>query len=66
LTSCTASGAPRRIGRKVHLLFTQPSSGAPSLTTCVDAALEAMRRDGTLDRLEQPWLMDEPGFPELR
>lgn len=36
------------------------------LTTCVDAALEAMRQDGTLDRLEQQWLMDEPGFPELR
>lgn len=38
--------------------------GSP-LTRCVNAALAALRNDGTLDRLERQWLMDEPGFPEL-
>ena len=36
------------------------------LTTCVDAALSALREDGTLDRLAQQWLVDEPGYRLLR
>lgn len=38
--------------------------GSPN-TRCVDAALAALRDDGTLDRLERQWLMEEPGHPEL-
>lgn len=38
--------------------------GSPN-TRCVDAALAALRDDGTLDRLERQWLMEQPGHPEL-
>lgn len=36
------------------------------LTPCVDKALAAMRDDGTLDRLERRWLVDELGLRDLR
>ena len=36
------------------------------LTVCVDRALAALRADGTLDRLAQRWLVDEPGYRLLR
>ena len=36
------------------------------LTACVDDALAALRADGTLDRLAQQWLVDEPGYRLLR
>ncbi|MDP9183927.1 MAG: transporter substrate-binding domain-containing protein [Actinomycetota bacterium] len=39
--------------------------GSP-LTSCVDGALAAMRKDGTLDELEQRWLIEEPGLHILR
>lgn len=39
--------------------------GSP-LTACVNAALLSLRRDGTLRRLEQRWLLDELGYRELR
>ena len=39
--------------------------GSP-LTSCVDDALAAMRNDGTLDQLEQRWLIEEPGLHDLR
>lgn len=32
------------------------------LTACVDAALAAMRDDGTLQQLERRWLVEEPGW----
>lgn len=35
------------------------------LTPCVDAALTALREDGTLDELEQQWLSDVVDVPEL-
>jgi polar amino acid transport system substrate-binding protein len=39
--------------------------GSP-LTSCVDDALAAMRKDGTLGQLEQRWLIQEPGLHDLR
>ncbi len=39
--------------------------GSP-LTTCVSAAVDSLRADGTLDRLEQQWLTDEAGAPVLK
>jgi polar amino acid transport system substrate-binding protein len=39
--------------------------GSP-LTSCVDDALSALRHDGTLDRLEREWLVQEPGLRDLR
>jgi polar amino acid transport system substrate-binding protein len=39
--------------------------GSP-LTACVSAAVDALRSDGTLDRLEQEWLTTENGAPVLR
>jgi polar amino acid transport system substrate-binding protein len=38
--------------------------GSP-LTGCVSGAVDALREDGTLDRLEQQWLADVAGAPEL-
>jgi polar amino acid transport system substrate-binding protein len=38
--------------------------GSP-LTLCVSAAVESLRSDGTLDRLEQEWLADVAGAPVL-
>ena len=35
------------------------------LVPCVDAALAALREDGTLDQLEQQWLSDVVDVPEL-
>jgi polar amino acid transport system substrate-binding protein len=35
------------------------------LTPCVNAALQSLADDGTLDRLERRWLVDEAGWPLL-
>ena len=54
-----------------------PTSGAPeqfgmvldkgsALTSCVSGAVDALRADGTLTRLEQQWLTDKAGAPSLR
>lgn len=39
--------------------------GSP-LTACVSQAVDALREDGTLDRLEQEWLTGEAGAPVLK
>ena len=39
--------------------------GSP-LTTCVSAAVAALRQDGTLDQIEQEWLADVAGAPVLK
>lgn len=39
--------------------------GSP-LVACVDAALAAMREDGTLEAIEQEWLSDVVDVPELQ
>ena len=36
------------------------------LVTCVDAALTAMEADGELADIEQEWLSDVVGVPELQ
>lgn len=36
------------------------------LTGCVSAAVDALRADGTLARLEQEWLSDAVSAPVLR
>ena len=36
------------------------------LVDCVNQALAALREDGTLDQLEQEWLEDTAGVPELQ
>jgi polar amino acid transport system substrate-binding protein len=36
------------------------------LVDCVDLALAGMKEDGTLDSIEQQWLSDTVGVPELR
>jgi polar amino acid transport system substrate-binding protein len=36
------------------------------LVECVDLALAGMKEDGTLDSIEQQWLSDTVGVPELR
>ena len=54
-----------------------PTSGSPeqfgfvldkgsSLTTCVSQAVDALRADGTLSKLEQQWLTSTAGAPELK
>ena len=54
-----------------------PSVGAPeqfgfvldkgsALTTCVSQAVDALRADGTLSKLEQQWLTSTAGAPELK
>lgn len=54
-----------------------PTSGTPeqfgmvldkgsALTSCVSQAVDALRADGTLTRLEQQWLTDKAGAPSLR
>ncbi len=54
-----------------------PTSGTPeqfgmvldkgsALTSCVSDAVDALRADGTLTRLEQQWLIDKAGAPSLR
>ena len=54
-----------------------PTSGTPeqfgmvldkgsALTSCVSGAVDALRADGTLTRLEQQWLTDKAGAPSLR
>lgn len=35
------------------------------LTPCVDAAVESLRKDGTLDQLEKQWLSEKTDVPEL-
>src|SRR5215213_4669505 len=37
-----------------------------SLTACVSQAVDALRADGTLQRLETQWLTDTAGAPELK
>jgi polar amino acid transport system substrate-binding protein len=37
-----------------------------SLTACVSQAVDALRADGTLQRLQQQWLTDTAGAPELK
>ncbi|GAB3272605.1 ABC transporter substrate-binding protein [Kineosporia babensis] len=37
-----------------------------SLTSCVSGAVDALRADGTLDKLETEWLTDAAGAPELK
>ena len=39
--------------------------GSP-LTTCVSQAVDALRADGTLQRLQRQWLTDTAGAPELK
>lgn len=61
-------------GEMVALL--PPVEGAPAygmvlqkdspLTACVNTAIAGLREDGTLDRLEQRWLVQEPGLHDLR
>ena len=36
------------------------------LTECISGAVDALREDGTLDGLEQQWLSDVAGAPELQ
>jgi polar amino acid transport system substrate-binding protein len=36
------------------------------LTSCVSGAVDALREDGTLDKLEAEWLTDAAGAPELK
>jgi len=54
-----------------------PTSGTPeqfgmvldkgsALTSCVSGAVDALRADGTLTRLEQQWLTDKAGAPSLQ
>ena len=54
-----------------------PTSGTPeqfgmvldkgsALTSCISGAVDALRADGTLTRLEQQWLTDKAGAPSLR
>ncbi|MDO8210791.1 ABC transporter substrate-binding protein [Conexibacter sp. CPCC 206217] len=37
-----------------------------SLTACVSRAVDALRADGTLERLEQQWMGEAAGAPELQ
>jgi polar amino acid transport system substrate-binding protein len=37
-----------------------------SLTSCVSQAVDALRADGTLQKLQQRWLTDTAGAPELK
>jgi polar amino acid transport system substrate-binding protein len=37
-----------------------------SLTSCVSQAVEALRSDGTLKKLESTWLTDAAGAPLLK
>jgi polar amino acid transport system substrate-binding protein len=37
-----------------------------ALTTCVSQAVDALRADGTLDKLEQQWLTSTAGAPVLK
>jgi len=37
-----------------------------SLTACVSQAVDALRADGTLERLQRQWLTDTAGAPELK
>src|SRR5919112_4267564 len=39
--------------------------GSP-LTACVSQAVDALRADGTLERLQRQWLTDTAGAPELK
>lgn len=54
-----------------------PSTGTPeqfglvldkgsALTSCVSQAVDALRQDGTLQQLQQQWLTDAAGAPELK
>ncbi|MFD1858823.1 amino acid ABC transporter substrate-binding protein [Aeromicrobium camelliae] len=36
------------------------------LTPCLDAAIESLREDGTLDDIEQQWLSESANVPELQ
>jgi polar amino acid transport system substrate-binding protein len=36
------------------------------LVPCVNEALAALREDGTLDQIEQEWLSETVGVPELQ
>jgi polar amino acid transport system substrate-binding protein len=44
------------------MLFEQGSELVP----CVNEALAELREDGTLDQIEQEWLSDTVGVPELQ
>ncbi|GAA3615851.1 ABC transporter substrate-binding protein [Kineosporia mesophila] len=37
-----------------------------SLTSCVSQAVDALRADGTLDKIETQWLTESAGAPELK
>jgi polar amino acid transport system substrate-binding protein len=52
------SGSPEEFG----MLF---EKGNP-LVACVNQAVASLRDDGTLDELEQKWLSDTAGVPELQ
>lgn len=53
-----ASGKPEEFG-----LLSEKGS---QLTPCLDRAIEALKKDGTLDRLQQKWLSDVVDVPVLR
>ncbi len=53
-----SSGTPEQFG----LVLDQGSA----LTACVSQAVDALRADGTLGRLQQQWLTTAAGAPELR
>ncbi|GAB6901193.1 ABC transporter substrate-binding protein [Kineosporia succinea] len=41
-------------------------SKGSSLTSCVSGAVDALREDGTLDKLKTEWLTESAGAPELK
>jgi polar amino acid transport system substrate-binding protein len=53
-----SSGQPEQFGLVLD-------KGSP-LTSCVSQAVDALRADGTLDRLQQKWLTSAAGAPELK
>ncbi len=54
----TAQGTPEQFG----LVLDKGSA----LTQCVSAAVDALRADGTLQRLQQQWLTEAAGAPVLK
>jgi polar amino acid transport system substrate-binding protein len=53
-----SSGQPEQFGLVLD-------KGSP-LTSCVSQAVDALRADGALDRLQQKWLTSAAGAPELK
>jgi polar amino acid transport system substrate-binding protein len=53
-----SSGQPEQFGLVLD-------KGSP-LTSCVSQAVDALRADGTLERLQQKWLTSAAGAPELK